>query len=140
MAKRKKKGKAEQKAATRKAGAKPSSAKAPGKKKGSPPPPPPGPKQFPNEKMKKLALHALNSPGGRFRKSASAAGRFNTVLDDEIKKGISGVKSMDPDERAYCEGWLLLARLEHDGKHFDEKLVIAIKEQLERPGTFVING
>lgn len=110
-----------------------------GKKKG-PKKPPANARQFPTPKMQALATHAIKSSKASFRKAASQSGKFNQELDKELKKGIPGVKDMDADERAFCEGWLDLARLEHGEDYFDEKLVLSIRERINYGKMHVLNG
>jgi hypothetical protein len=87
-------------------------------------------KALPSKKIEKLAFHALADDN--FRKAASKHPGFRKVLANELKNPKLGFHKITEEEAAYCEGWLRLARLQFGETYFDDKLKIAISEEIEQ--------
>lgn len=99
-------------------------------------------KGLPTVKLEKFAKLALTDD--TFRKAVSkkpgSKPGLRKAIHDELAKNTLGFKKMTEAEIAYCEGWMRLARTQFGDTHFDEKLVIAIQEEIERGYSKTMTG
>jgi hypothetical protein len=90
----------------------------------------------PDSPIYKLAVFAINDTAG-FRKKFVKYDGFNQAFDEALENANNDLLDLNDIERAFCEGWALLARRQcadtTTGEIDDATLKKWIEEQLDEP-------